>query len=102
MEIAETISRFVQVSLPKVAPHLREWAEAHLVSPRKQEFASDPDGNETTQLWLVTDHNGNNDSSCRIVFDDEESMFGLEMTLQDGTNWFMRLYGSFDQTVESM
>ena len=79
-----------------------EWAETHLIPPSKQFFSVDLDSDCRKGLWLVTDHNGTNDSSYRIVFDDEMQMFGLETTMQDETAWYMGPYGSFQETVENM
>lgn len=96
------IHELVQADLPKLTPHLREWAEAHLASPRQETFAEKSDGTHPVTLWLVTDNTGSEDSSSRVVFDPEEDRFGLEMELQDGIHWFMGLYGSFSETIENM
>ena len=102
MKAEETISRMVQESMPNLAPRLREWAEAHLVPPTKQIFAMDTDGRSEKEFWLITDHNGTNDSGYRVVFDDEKQLFGLETTLQNKIAWYMGLYGSFQEAVENM
>jgi hypothetical protein len=96
------IKTLVKTSLPKLSPHLREWAEQHIIPPRQVSVALLDDGREIITLWLVTDHTGQHDSSSRVVFDDKKEKFGLEMTLANGVHWFMGLYGEFAKTVESM
>jgi hypothetical protein len=96
------ISELVRADLPNLAGHLRAWAEAHLADPRQETFSEDPDGKRRITLWLVTDHIGSEDSASRVVFDPEEDKFGLEMELQDGTHWFMGLYGGFAETIRNM
>jgi len=87
---------------PSLAPHLRSWVAAHLIVPRQVRFALDPNGTAFKDLWLVTDHNGVNDSSYRIVYDQETDEFGLECTMDSGIEWYMGNYGSFAETVENM
>ena len=102
MDTTKTIATLVQDGLGKLTPHLREWVEQHLIVPEKRTFTVDPGGTETAELWLVTGHTGNKDSSFRVVFDDQENRFGLATTLEDGTHWYMGLNGSFDEAIESM
>jgi hypothetical protein len=100
--IPESIKTKVAEGLAIVAPHLQEWVRTHLVEPRKIRISLDPDGNSLKDLWLVTDHVGEKDASCRIVYDESNQMFGLESKLDSGVEWYMGSYGSFSETVESM
>ena len=82
-------------------PRLQAWVRTHLVEPRFCKFSVDHDGS-FKHFWLVTDHNGEHDSSYRIVFDGEQEVFGLECTLESGVEWYMGSYGSFSDAVENM
>jgi hypothetical protein len=103
MKTPETrIRELVQADLPKLTPHLRAWAEAHLAVPRKETFSEDSDGMKLITLWLVTDNTGSEDSSSRVVFDPDADKFGLEMELQNGTHWFLGLDGGFAEAIKNM
>jgi hypothetical protein len=98
----ETISELIEVEIAKLGPLLQSWARHHLIVPRQVILSADPEGGEQATLWLVTDHTGDNDSSCRVVFDARSNEFGLEQTLADGIEWYMGPYGSFADAVEAM
>jgi hypothetical protein len=78
----EALRAGVTEGLPGLATHLQSWVQAHLIEPRQVCLATDPDGTSFKGVWLVTDHTGENDSSYRIVYDDEAQLFGLECTLE--------------------
>ena len=65
-------------------------------------LATDAEGTSFKDVWLVTNHTGENDSSYRIIYDDQAQLFGLECTLESGVEWYMGNYGSFSETVENM
>jgi hypothetical protein len=92
----------VEDSVGTLSPRLQSWARAHLIVPHRIELSNDVDGKDKSIYWLVTDHTGNQDSSCRVAYDEEFGQFGLECTLQDGTHWFMGIYGTFAEAIESM
>ena len=92
----------VAEGLAVMAPRLKKWFRTHLVEPRLVRISADPNGNSPKDLWLVTDHVGEEDASCRIVYDEGNQVFGLETTLDSGVEWYMGSYGSFSKTVESM
>jgi hypothetical protein len=100
--VVEQIDLKVQESLPSLKPHLRSWAQQHLIQPRKINLSIDSDGNTSKDFWLVTDHNGKDDSSYRVVYDADEKIFGLEVTLETGIEWYMGAYGTFAEAVENM
>ena len=85
-----------------LAPHLRSWADEHLIAPRQVRLALDANGTSFRDLWLVTNHVGINDSSYRVVYDDDTDAFGLECTLDSGVEWYMGNYGSFAEAVQNM
>jgi hypothetical protein len=92
----------VAEGLTILAPHLQSWVNAHLVEPRRVRLATAPDGTSFKYLWLVTNHTGENDSNCRVVYDVDAQLFGLECTLDSGVEWYMGNYGSFAETVQNM
>jgi hypothetical protein len=100
--VNELIKIKVAEGLVVLAPHLQDWLRGHLVEPRPTQFSADADGKSFKDLWLVTDHTGENDSSYRVVYDENNQMFGLESTLDTGVEWYMGSYGSFSETVENM
>jgi hypothetical protein len=100
-DVRNRIGVLVDVGLPQLPPSQRVWAEEHLASPpRRETFAAHDDGSGEVSLWLVTDHTGVRDASCRVVFDPEREHFGLVMDLQGGVKWFLGLYaGTFADAV---
>lgn len=92
----------VAEGLNLLAPHLKSWVDRHLIEPRRVRLATNAQGTSFKYLWLVTDHTGENDSNCRVVYDPEAQMFGLECTLDTGVEWYMGNYGSFSETVQNM
>ena len=92
----------VAEGLAVLAPHLQDWLRVHLVPPRPIQVSVDLEGNSFKDLWLITDHTGEQDSSYRVVYDENNQMFGLESTLDTGVEWYMGSYGSFSETVENM
>jgi len=102
IDTPDRISSKISESSALLAPHLRSWVDQHLVTPRQVRLATDADGTAFKNLWLVTDHVGTNDSSYRIVYDDDTDTFGLECTLDSGVEWYMGNYGSFSEAVENL
>lgn len=102
-EVVARIQGLVSEALHGLAPQLRSWAEAHLVSPRRIELVTDLDSGTQATFWLVTDHVGHDDSSYRVVYDPGTGMFGHAMTIQDGAEWMFGLVGpTFSEAVEHM
>jgi len=100
--IPTQIQAKVADGLAGLAPHLQSWLHEHLIEPRQVQLAMDPKGTSFKHLWLIANHVGENDSNCRIVYDDEADAFGLECTVEPGVEWYMGNYGSFAETVENM
>jgi hypothetical protein len=101
-EIEERIGIKVQEGLIALAPHLCNWVRRHLIQPRLVNLSTNQDGTSFKTLWLITDHVGKDDSSYRVVYDEDEQGFGLELTLNTGVEWYMGSYGTFSETVENM
>lgn len=70
-----------QAASGALSPGTREWLRAHLVPPRPIDLARKTSGESTEQFWLITDHNGRDNASFRIVFDDVEKRYGIECTI---------------------
>lgn len=100
-QVIQEIDAFVKVALPNMPPHLRQWAEEHLVTPRQEIFAQKEDGEGEISLWLVTDHTQNRDSASRVVYDEVAKVFGLVTDMQNDVKWFMGLYGNFAETIDA-
>ena len=98
----DQIKSQVEESLSKLPPHLREWAEKHLITPRSIELSLDENGKTYETFWLVTDHVGFEDGNYRVVYDTKKKSFGLECTLQDGVNWYMGKYEDFAEAIKNM
>jgi len=98
----EQINLKIQEALPSLKPHLRSWVQQHLIQPRKVNLSLDSEGNTSKDFWLITEHNGKDDSSYRVVYDADEQVFGLEVTLETGIEWYMGAYGTFAEAVENM
>lgn len=81
MDVREEIGMRVEAAIPRMSPRFAAWAREHLIDPRQIELHVSFEGNETTVVWLVTDHVGKNDASSRVVFDAEFGMFGLECSI---------------------
>jgi hypothetical protein len=103
-DIPDIIGELTQSGMTRLPESLRSWVEAHLCSPPRQEtFAENTDGSGAIRLWLVTEHIGEGDSNCRVVFDSDKRSFGLVMGLQNGIEWFMGPYaGDFADVVMAM
>jgi hypothetical protein len=98
----EQINMKIQETLPSLKPHLHSWVQQHLIQPRKIKLSLDSDGHTSNDFWLITDHNGKDDSSYRVVYDADEQVFGLEVTLETGIEWYMGASGTFAEAVENM
>lgn len=100
--IEELIRTRVEQGLRELPLHLREWAQAHLVSPRRIEVALDWDGNDWAEVWLVTDDVGWKDSVSQVVYDTAKECFGLVVRMANGVPWYMGPWGSFADAVDGM
>ena len=85
----DDILQMVLESLSKISDKRRAWLDKHLITPREITLWLQDDRQAQKNLWLVTDHTGVNDSPYRIVFDEPNNMFGLEMTSDDGTEFYL-------------
>lgn len=100
--VPDHIRALVETGLPALAPHLRTWAQEHLVPLRPVVLYSGPDTESVETVWLVTDRTSERDSGYRIIFDPAESAFGLEVTTLEGRAILLGLYGTFAETVNGM
>ena len=98
----DRIAYLVGLGLRELSEQNKLWTRNHLVDPRQEPFSLEADGDQVALFWLVTDHTGKNDSSYRIVFDEQEDSFGLVVELASGTQWFLGIYGTFREALENM
>ncbi len=102
-EIQRRVSIDAERALGSLEPHLAEWLRMHLVPVRQEMIYGNSNGSEPVQVWFVTDHIGREGSSYRIVYDTEEEMYGLEMTMQNGVHWMLGLMSDdLADTVRNM
>jgi hypothetical protein len=78
------------------------WIFQHIIEPRKIKVTINPDSIIWKEVWLITDNLNEEVSSYKIVFDEDANAFGLICTLESGIEWYMGVYGSFSDTIESM
>jgi hypothetical protein len=101
-ELVQLIRRGVAEGMAALPPHLRAWAEAHLVEPRPIRAALDADGQAWSEFLLVTDDIGRDDSSCRVVYDPTAELFGTVTQVQGGPLWYLGPDDSFHEAVTNM
>jgi hypothetical protein len=70
-----------QAAISGLSPSTREWLRLHLIPPRPIELARKTSGEEAEPFWLITDHNGRDDASFRIVYDDATQRYGIECAI---------------------
>jgi hypothetical protein len=89
--VAKEIIARIRKDLHLISAERRAWLKSHLIKPREIEAWS-KEHQAQMPLWLLTEHTGEGDSQYRIVFDPDQDSFGLEMTSDDGTAWYMGPY----------
>lgn len=88
--------------LDDLAIHLRDWFLSHQTAPRRVTLSKEQDGGDEEEFWLITDHTGTENSSYRIVFDDELGAFGISSQMASGVDYLLGIYGSLSETIESL
>lgn len=73
-----------------------------LVAPVKQTYQDSFAEGATLELWLVLEEVPEDKSGYKIVFDEQERMFGLAMSVVDQPDMFLGYYGTFLNTLEGM
>lgn len=101
-DVVARIQTRVADGLLQLSPHLRAWAEAHVVTPRAITLFTGLESSTTEDYWLVTDATGTDDSSYRVIYTEDIDAFGLSVVLQGGRDCCMGFHGDFAETVESM
>lgn len=72
----------------------------HLIKPQLIRLCLDLEGKEWKECYLVTDHNGIDDSPYRAAYDPEHGMFVREITLEDGTPLYLGRYKSLECFID--
>jgi hypothetical protein len=62
---------------------------SHRIFPKPISLCMDFERKEWRECYLVTDHNGLDDSPYRMAFDPECGQFVREITLEDGTPHYL-------------
>ncbi len=65
--MVDQIKSQVEEGISKLSPHLRKWAEKHLIVPRTIKLSLDPEGKTHKVFWLVTEHVSFEDASYRVA-----------------------------------
>ena len=98
--VSDDIISLVKEAIPRVIPEKRDWLLSHLCEPMEITVYSNEDRQTQLYVWAVTNHTGEKDGIYRVVYDPTTNCFGLEMSSEDGTNWFMGAYSEdFAATV---
>jgi hypothetical protein len=98
--VISRIQRTVIAALDDLPIGMRWWVRAHLIEPRFVVLCTDPDVGTCAGFWLVTDHMGIEDAPFRVVSDG--TVFGLEITLDDGVSYLVHRSASFADAIEAM
>jgi hypothetical protein len=101
-DVVARIQKRVADGLSQLPPHLRAWAEAHVVPPRAITLFTNLESSTTEDYWLVTDATGKDDGSYRVIYTEDLDSFGLSVILEGGRHCCMGFYGEFAETIESM
>lgn len=98
----QRVRELIAESIARLPGDLQAWARNHLTPPRVVEVALNADGSQRKDVWLITDHTGDADSSLRVVYDADLKKFGHECTLASGISWYIGAIGTFAEAVEGM
>ena len=100
--IQQSIASTVESAIPKLSQNLRRWLQAHRVEPRQFTVFRETDGSGPMSVWLVTDHNGTDDSSYRIIYDPVSCEYGCECLLENDVPYLIGMYGDLKSAVEDL
>jgi hypothetical protein len=101
MSIKDEIKNRIKNELGKISEaHVKSWISERLIDPIHVKLALDSNGKNYESFWLVSTHK--NDKGYRIAYDEKLKMFGIVTILENGIEWFMGCYGSFDETVNNL
>jgi len=98
----QRLRELIAQSMARLPGDLQAWAHNHLTPPRVVAVALDAEGSQFKDVWLITDHTGDADSSLRVVYDADLKKFGHECRLASGVSWYMGAIGTFAEAVEGM
>jgi hypothetical protein len=83
-------------------PEYRQWFDNHRIEPRLVSLAVTADGSKVEDFWLLTDHNGSDDSSYRIVYDVRNERFGHECLLSSDVPLFLGAFPSLQDALDEI
>jgi len=74
--------------------------KSHRIKPCLINVCLDCDGINWKDCYLVTEHNGINDSPYRVIFDPEHNMFAREITLQNAVALYLGRYPGLEALLD--
>ena len=72
-----------------------------LVEPEQKQFSDSFNGNRPVQLWLVFEEDPVARRAYKVVYSEEDSLFGLAVAGQ-GRDVLIGFYGGFVETLQAM
>ncbi len=73
----------------------------HRIQPSLIELSLDISGQKWKSCYLLTEHNGENDSAYRAAFDPETGHFVRELTLADGTPHYLSRHSDLEAIIDA-
>ena len=74
--------------------------KSHRIKPIPIMLYLDTNGTEWKECYLLTDHNGIDDSPYRAAFDPEFGKFVREITLENGSPYYLGRYPDLESLVD--
>jgi len=72
----------------------------HRIKPKPIRLSLDTEGNEWRECYLITDHNGKDDSPYRAAFDPKYNKFVREVTLENDIPHYLGRYPTLEDLVD--
>jgi hypothetical protein len=86
-------------ALPLLDRRVGLWLQSHKIAPRKVSLSRKTDGGGSEDFWLVTDHTGADDSSFRVVYDDDAAKYGIECAILNSVSLFIGYRASLVEAI---
>ena len=74
--------------------------KAHRIKPEMVSLCLDQEERKWVECYLVTNHNGTNDSPYRVAFDPAHMQFVKETTLENGTPLYLGRYPDLESLLD--
>ncbi|WP_115717620.1 hypothetical protein [Gallaecimonas mangrovi] len=73
---------------------------AHRIKPRRVMLSTKNDGSDWVECYLVTDHNGVNDSPFRIGYDPSYKQFIREVLIENDVSLYLGRYPDLESALD--